>query len=135
MADWYGTCRSNYFRVKDMDAFKALCDEFEAIVITRDDDPTLVGFYSNNFNGSIPDRYTDGIIDPVYITDVISKHLADHEVCIIMTVGAEKKRYVTGEAIAINHDNKRTNVYLDDIYQKSANFFGVPINHITRATY
>lgn len=130
MANWYGTSRSNYFRVKDLAAFKEdlrdnLAEGVEvweqangAVMIT----PGAMSD-SGGWPGVLDDTKED-LSDEHDILDLVEHHLLEGEVCIIMSVGAEKLRYVTGEAFAINWKGERLGVTLEDIYQKCAAAWG-----------
>lgn len=131
MANWYGTCRSNYFKVKDLEAFSTMLDTMEAELITKDD---LVGFIASNESGSIPDTYPEDDSDPVSILDLIADHLAENHVCVIQEVGAEKARYLTGYAFAIAWTGEMVKVSIDDIYKLAQAEFGGDAQ-ITEATY
>jgi hypothetical protein len=52
-----------------------------------------------------------------------------------MEIGAEKLRYLTGIAIAVNYKGRATVVSLDDVYRKAARTFRVPESKITQAAY
>lgn len=132
MANWTGTCRSNYFRVKDTTAFTAMLDLHAARMIEKGD---KVGFVSEDEYGSIPCRFDedDEDADRISILDEIAEHLVNNEVCIVMKAGAEKTRYITGHAIAIAWTGERVEVSLDDIYAKALEEFGV--GQIAEATY
>jgi hypothetical protein len=52
-----------------------------------------------------------------------------------MEIGAEKLRYLTGVAIAVNHKGRAAVVSLDDIYRKAARTFRVPENEISQDAY
>ena len=54
---------------------------------------------------------------------------------LLMEIGAEKLRYLTGIAIAVNHKGRAAVVSLDDVYRKAARTFRVQENKITRAAY
>lgn len=140
MADWHGTCRSNYFRVKDREAFQTMLDQYEAKLIINVENPDQVGFISEDWHGAIPtrivdeDELTDCDMDQVSILDEIAEHLAENEVCIVMEVGSEKARYLTGFAIAISWTNERVKISLSDIYAQAQEEFGGDAN-ITEAIY
>lgn len=106
MADWYGSARSNYFRVKDVDAFRKLCKLWNITLITDESNPARVGFLRNNNNGGLPDyRYDSESGEEFDFEDFLSELsalLMDDEVAVMVEAGAEKMRYVTGCAIAIN---------------------------------
>ncbi len=136
MADWYGSARSNYFRVKDIDAFRKLCKIWNITPITDEKSPVRVGFLcdSNFSNGGLPDyRYEDSENGEEFDFDdflsELSALLMDDEVAVMMEAGAEKLCYVTGCAIAINSKGDKCSVSLDEIYER-AKAIG---NNITKA--
>lgn len=45
MANWYGSARSNYFRVKDRDAFLAWAEELGLTVMHTKDGSDLFGIH------------------------------------------------------------------------------------------
>jgi hypothetical protein len=63
----------------------------------------------------------------------LSDHLVPGQVAILLEVGAEKLRYLTGQAIAVNAQGQITDLPLNDIYRKAARAFGVPESEIPRA--
>jgi hypothetical protein len=65
----------------------------------------------------------------------LAQHLPKGQVAVLMEVGAEKLRYLTGIAIAVNHKGRAAVVSLDDVYRKAACTFRVSENQITRAAY
>jgi hypothetical protein len=132
MADWYGTCRSNYFRVKDVDAFNEFCAEHEARPISDGDG--RVGFISDDQYGGIPNRYDEEQDEFIPITESLAEHLAENQVCVILESGAEKARFITGQAIAIAWTGERTDLSLTDIYKQAQDEFGGDAE-ITEAIY
>ena len=116
MANWYGTARSNYFRVKDLAAFEAWAEDRSLSVMTDNEDPTLVGIY--------PDDPGEDIIEIALIREVAA-HLPEGQVVVLMCSGAEKLRYVTGEATAFDHTGKIVRVSINDIYALAEKAFGV----------
>jgi hypothetical protein len=52
-----------------------------------------------------------------------------------MEIGAEKLRYLTGVAIAVNHKGRVVQLTLSDIYCKAARAFRVAESEITQAAY
>ena len=123
MANWSGTCRSNYFRVKDEPAFLAMLEKFDIELLRKDD---MFSFISDNEYGSVPDFWDEDKPedDPISIIDLIGEHLAENSVCVIQESGAEKARYVTGHATAIAWTGEITSISLNDIYAKAQEEFG-----------
>lgn len=119
MADWYGQSRSNYFSVKNLNKFKAFCDKFNLEFIAKGG---KAGFISNEEFGRIPDGYFDEKKDDFVDVDFtleLSKHLVSGEVAIYMECGAEKHRYLTGYACAVNSKGENLSVGLHEIYKKA----------------
>ena len=117
MANYYSSARTNYFRVKDVDAFNAWVKEFEdndgVEVVSKED---TFGFLFDGESGVPNSRFVNGDYEPLDFMDELSEHLADDEVAILHEAGAEKLRYINGFAIAINNKAERRTISLDDIY-------------------
>jgi hypothetical protein len=143
MADWYGTARSNYFRVKDEAAFRKDAESLYLDVMTsRSDNDLLFMVTPNAVNDKggwpiwSPDK-SDEDENPleVDIVGTLAKHLVDGEIVVLMECGAEKLRYITGHATAFNNTGHRVELDLDDIYRIAAQLLHVPIENITKAEY
>ena len=135
MADWNGTCRSNYFRVKDENAFLEMLELFDAHHIKKQvGEETLHGFYSEDEYGAIPQSCLEGDDEPTSILELIADHLVADEVCVILEAGAEKARYITGLAIAIHSSGKRVDIRLSEIYDLARTEFGTNAS-VTEAVY
>jgi hypothetical protein len=130
MANYYASARSNYFRVKDIEAFKAAMHPDIEV----------------SYEGHVPDGHTpepgtrvcllceaDGgwpcMIDPdpfnsdsEYVDwdvlDAVAPHLAVGEWCVIQEVGSEKLRYLTGYSRAINNKGQLISVDINDIFKQ-----------------
>lgn len=140
MANWYGTSRSNYFKVKDDCDFRVWADAV-GLELLEDDGDGLFAITPPEANdgywpSSVCIETDDGEFDQdIDIVDELPNFLAEGQVAILMTAGAEKLRYVTGHATAVTWDGRVTYVNLSDIYQKAADEFGLDINSITAAEY
>lgn len=121
MANYYGQARTNYFLVKDADAFKAEMANYAVTVIEQkigeetgygilDEDGDGGGLQWSQFN-----EETEKYDDLVWET-IIGNHLRDGEVCVLMETGAEKYRYLNGWAIAFNNKGETRRVDITDIY-------------------
>lgn len=112
--------RSNYFQVKDNEAFEAWCTlvDVQYEKESRDDGSILYGFISDN--GSWPvDRYdevTEEDVEVDFFAEV-SEHLKDGYVAVFMEVGHEGMRYLSASAYAINNKGESEEIYLDQIYE------------------
>ena len=128
MANWIGSARTNYFRVKDVDAFKAWAKAASLVVFEKDG---RFGVYSEDEYGGWPDIvFDDDTTDAhrdFYITHELAPHVADGEIVVCLEAGAEKLRYITGSAIAFKvmaGGADRISITLDDIYALAAGKWG-----------
>lgn len=122
MPNYECTCRSNYFQVKDPEAFEAMIQTVsESVGFWKNDPDGSYAVYGLS-GGGWPDE-TNGYdedgeeleTEGINFHDLVSEHLADEEVAIFMQVGNEGMRYVTGFALAINNRGEMRQVDLDDI--------------------
>lgn len=141
MANYYGQERTNYFKVKDVEKFKAWADQFglEIIETKEQQEPfeTLYGLLpdtSNDDDGCFS-IWNEDDGERIEFIDELSKHLTEGEIAIVVGSGAEKLRYISGYATAVNHAGEQVGISINDIYAKAADFFGKPVDRITRAEY
>jgi len=133
MADWHGSSRTNYFHVKDAQAFREAMSKFDVEVWDDKEDPALFGLgCGDDSNGDWP-SYDIESDDDFEFVDKVWPHLADGEVAVFQTIGAEKLRYLSGYSIAVNHTGERVSVGLGDIYELAKRTFNV--EHVSEATY
>jgi hypothetical protein len=137
MANYYATTRSNYFKVKDPEAFNAWakrrCLEVwnQRTEKGNDRDPTMFAIASDDPDGagwphSSYDEETDEE-EEFDIADELPTHLADKQVAILMEAGAEKQRYIIGYAIAVHANGKTAMLRLSNIYDLARKEFGEDI--------
>jgi hypothetical protein len=135
MANWYGTSRSNYFRVKDKDAFLKWAEVRGLGVFKNEESADLFAIHGGSTDdGSWPSYDMEGDTEIDLVAE-LAEHLAKGQIAVLMEIGAEKLRYLTGVAIAINHKGRVVELTLSDIYRKAARAFRVAENEITQATY
>lgn len=72
-------------------------------------------------------------IEDLDIFTYVADHLADGQVAIFMEVGAEKVRYLIGQAVAINNKRQTRVIDLNNIYKIAQTL--APGSEITRAEY
>lgn len=121
MANYIPMARSNYFRVKDVEAFKQFIEDvgLEPIESLHEaTGETLWGFMDESGEIGIPvyNRATDSDID--FPTE-LAAHLVAGEVAVIIEIGWEKYRYLVGQAIAVNSAGMTSVVTLQDIYEQA----------------
>lgn len=143
MANYISQGRSNYFAVKDAEAFLADIAKCNVQLITNktEDGQTLYGFMDDESGDGMDTWYAwsaDDLADEddpegAELTwgDFFKKHLADGWVAIITSIGSEKYRYLNGEATAYNNKGEDKFVSLDSILQLGADLG----ENITPATY
>ena len=121
MAQYFGQARTNYFLVKDAEAFKTEMANYPVNVIEQkigeetgygilDADDDGGGLQWSQYNDDT-DEYDDLVWE-----DIIGKHLRDGAVCVLVETGAEKYRYFNGWAIAFNNKGETRRVDTTDIY-------------------
>jgi len=140
MANYYGSARSNYFKVTDIEKFREAVEKFDVSIVSRDDNKdskdldsdTEIALLSNDEGGW--NWYDSDEDDYVYAVDVIAPFLATGYVCILMEAGAEKLRYISGSALAFNNKRVEVGISLSDIYKLAEEKFEVGAI-ITEATY
>jgi hypothetical protein len=126
MADYLAQTRSNYFRVKNAEKFKAFCQRYNLEVITNEK-PKKGCKYGFMVDGPIPTGRCNAKGDWIE-TDFLqelSAHLMPKEVAVVVEIGSEKMRYLNGYACAVNSKGKRIQVALTDIYKWAKETFGI----------
>jgi hypothetical protein len=122
MANFVGYARSNYFAVKDENAFQEEMKLYPVEVITKEQDGvTLYGFLDSDQNGGadVWSFYNDETdeYEEILWSAIFERHLQDNWVAVIVDVGSESYRYFTGGATAFNNKGEVRNVQLNDIYK------------------
>ena len=140
MANWYGSARSNYFRVIDPDKFKKLMKELDVQVWKKKDNKGQIMFGlapNDSSDGAWPtslwDEENNEDIE-ISIPQIVAGHLTPGSIAVFMECGAEKLHYLTGWAVAINHKGKEVAISIHDIYRKAQEKFGFN-NEVTEAEY
>lgn len=139
MANWYGAARTNYVTLTDVVKVKFVCETFDMGLCTND-----VGKYAffpsedtnGDFNYSVSDENGDEI-EFSWETEILP-FVAEGEVLVVMTSGAEKLRYITGSAEAycrVGAEVKSTYINLRDIYKQAAKVFDIALEAIVVAEY
>jgi hypothetical protein len=122
MAQFFGQARSNYFAVKDAEAFKTELANYPVEVITQEKDGvTLYGFIDADENGeadlwSMWDEEEDETVE-VDWAEIFKRHLQDDWVAVIISVGWEKYRYFQGDTVAFNNKGESKTINLEHIYE------------------
>lgn len=123
MANWHGHARSNYFRVKDVDSLRAELEDIQIQIFEGSGENegkiTLLG--ADGDSGGWPNWIfsEDGEEEEFDLVGVVHPHLARGEVAVFIEIGAEKLRYLTGVAVAVNERGETEIVDLVEIYEKA----------------
>jgi hypothetical protein len=138
MATYFSTARTNYFRVKDVDAFNKWIEQFSGLETIVQEAQGTVGIL---FDDGVPnerwetEKDADGnehdVDVEVDFMEELALHLADNEVAILQESGAEKLRYVNGYSIAVNNKGERREISINNIYDLAKQLG----TNITRAEY
>lgn len=123
MSNWEGAARSNYFRVKDLEAFKNAMVSIGLAVIEADDRVMVHPWGEDGWPSSTVDH--DDSVEDIDVMEEIHPHLVDGEVAVLVQSGHEKLRYIDGYAIAFNNTGKSCQLTLEDIYEMAERTFGV----------
>jgi len=143
MANYISTWRSNYFKVKDREAFLEFISRVHDLDV-KEDERGFVLLEAQDGEGGAPSMISlnpdDDDAEPAYFDtgeaasfeSYIAAHLADGEVAILMESGHEKLRYVSGYATAVRADGEIIHISLSMIYDLVEREWGVKT---TEATY
>lgn len=144
MANYYGIGRTNYFAVKSAEDFTAEMANYPVEIVTREvDGVTLYGLLDADSDGGgwnwsyvLETEDEDGNTDwtdlEIDWVEVFARHLADGWVAILMETGAEKYRYVSGYALAVNSKGESHEINLSRDIDKLARTLG---ENVTDASY
>jgi hypothetical protein len=129
MANYYGANRTNTFKVKDVEKFKAWADTVPDIELHDRGDGcfTILGCDPDGAGYWPTERWTGENQDvPAEFSfhGELAEHLADGEVCVCIDAGHEKLRYISGNATAFDNTGKTVAVCLWDIYKLAKEAFG-----------
>lgn len=124
MANWCGVGRSNYFKVRDNEAFADFMEQ-TLTSMTAQYDVEKESWWirltdENGFDWNSSDE--DGGID--HISEFAS-HLQENEIAIFIEIGAEKLRYLTGFALGIAWNGELTQLNLNEIYELVFDKYGI----------
>ena len=105
MGNWYGTARTNYVRVTDIDALKEVLPDSIEVVEQYDQKKggTFYAFLSQDGDsGGFPSGREDsnGDWEDFDFGEFLMDYIPNGEVLILMCAGAEKMCYITGISTA-----------------------------------
>ena len=118
MANYSEIIRSNYFQVKDKEAWETFCKRWGLTPIfdanghgfVLDDGPIrYLPLVEYMVDGETEDDDFDFYLE-------LEQQIPKGEVAIVMAAGSEKMRYIIGFAIAVSPGRKPITIELDEIY-------------------
>ena len=137
MATYTSTARTNYFRVKDVDAFNKWIKQFTGLEKIVHETQGTIGIL---FDDGVPNvRWKTELIKgeeiesevEIDFMEELGLYLADEEVAVLQECGSENLRYVNGYAIAVNNKGERREISINKIYDLAKELG----SKITRAEY
>jgi hypothetical protein len=140
MANFCGSGRSNYFKVKDPEKFKEWMSNFGDLSLHKHDDDPLDNQFCilvDSECGDVPnEQCVDGEDEykEIDFFQELAKFLEDDEVVIFMHCGAEKLRYLSGYATAVNNKGEEKTLAFHHIYELAKGLTSKPEN-ITECSY
>ncbi|WP_457180719.1 hypothetical protein [Mycobacteroides abscessus] len=141
MANYYGVGRSNYFKVKSVEALRASLEGAPYEVLESSDTPGEVCILACDDDGAGHLSYVFWADEPgaeereIYLPQLITDHLEEGQVAVFMHTGSEKIRYMSGYSVAVYSDGRQVQIDLDDVYERAATEFGVSREEISVAAY
>lgn len=116
MANFNGTARSNYVKVKDVAAATAALQPFGNEIHKHPDNDDYIAIFGGCCDTGIfltLRADDDGEDEELDFAVWAQEHLAPGQVLVLMTAGAEKQRYVSAWAEAHTWDGRSVSIQLD----------------------
>lgn len=127
MADPVSYARTNWFRVKDEESFRAWAAEISGVRVVCTEG--YFALIAEDDGGGFPSAYFDEKTQEEYEFDIVaelSDRLAEDSVAVFVTVGHERMRSLWGFARAINSNGLEVSIDLDAIFVMAADELGPP---------
>jgi hypothetical protein len=127
MANYTATARSNYFAVKDAEAFKEWCATRDLDVWQGSDDNAARFAIAPGAEcdcGGWPELMDEDDEPADDLCESLAQHLKEGEVAILFELGHEKLRYLVGAATAVHSSGRRIDLTLAEIYTRAREAFG-----------
>ncbi len=137
MANWYGSSRTNYVRIKDEQALREALESWDIKVHQHPERRDFVMFEGAAEDGDFPSMAFDDDDNELEFSfeDTIVPHLVEGRVLLSQVIGNEKLRYLSGHATAYAWDGRTASISISDIHKLAAETFGVDPNSIAHPTY
>jgi hypothetical protein len=131
MSNWRGAERTNYVTIKDIEALKR---DLHPDVEVHEGKPGTYAFSPATQDGGFPSSLMDenDQDEDFDLVETVLGHMQDDEVLVLVSAGAEKRRYVTGFASAHMRNKPDVVINIGSIYERAEAAFGC---RPTRAEY
>lgn len=121
------TSRTNWFTPRDLAGFVFLMAQIPEV--TTHLHPSMPGKVmlsaDRSDDGTFPSNYTiHGVEVDAEFEDLVHPLLTDGEILVVISAGADKLRYVGGDASATDNTGKQVRVALNSIYDLAEAAFG-----------
>lgn len=125
MANYNVVSRTNYFEVKDRDAFieelnKLSFEDMDVLETDNSPNKIALGGYSD-----VSVAYDEESDDWVEIYELVQKHIVEDDACIFVISGYEKLRYVTAYALVVTKNDIKNVDARDLAIAEAAKMLGV----------
>ena len=127
MANYTATARSNYFAVKDAEAFKNWCATRDLGVWQGSDDNAArfaIAPGAQSDCGGWPEHMDDNDEPADDLCASLVQHLKYGEVAMLFEIDHEKLRYLVGAATPVHSSGRRIDLTLAEIYTRARDAFG-----------
>lgn len=135
MANYYGLGRTNYVKIKNIEALREELANVPADIDIFERDGLVAFSGYQNDDGVISYAVWTEDDTEVHPFEVIASHMEEDQILVYMEAGSEKARYVHAHAMAMDYTGREVLLELNSIYAMAAEAFDVDINSITEATY
>jgi hypothetical protein len=119
--------RSNHFKVKDPDAFRAWAKKID-LQLWESDPTSRDTLFAFGAFGHQPYEYYDEERDDYHEFDFYTElqaHLQTDQVVVVHEIYFEKLRYVVGESVALHADGRVMGMSLNEMLQRVENSWGI----------
>ena len=137
MADFYATSRSNYVIVKDVQAAIESLKPYDIPIHRHPTNKNAIMLAGCNSNGTFSSSYVDDNED-IYLdlAEWSAAHLADSQVLVLVSISAEKLRYVSAWAEAYTWKGEVVTVdLLETLFSKIYEKLGIDAIEVADPSY
>ena len=138
MADFYATSRSNYVLVKDVQAAIDSLKHYDIPIHRHPKNKNAIMLAGCEADGTFNSSYVDESGDDIYLdlAEWAAAHLADNQVLVLVSAGAEKLRYISAWAEAYTWKGEVVTVdLLDTLFSRLQKELGIDPSEVADPSY